>query len=111
MSKTRLRMASSRCKLLIRYSVLDRRNVRVKLSTRRHIRLFLVCFVRVTDISEEEEEEFYTLLLQLLSYRTILAVERQTWCGTAPTYRETMMQLHGAYGDTTYSRDETDTGC
>ena len=33
----------------------------------------------------EEEEEFYRLLLQLLSYRTILAVERQTWCGRAPT--------------------------
>ena len=37
---------------------------------------------------EEEEEGFYTLLLQLLSYRTILAVERQTCCGTAPTCRE-----------------------
>ena len=46
-----------------------------------------------------------------LSYRTILAVERQTWWETAPTYREAMTQLHGAYGDTTYSRDETDTGC
>ena len=61
--------------------------------------------------TKEEEEEFYTLLLQLLAYRTIVAVKRQTWCGTAPTCRETMTQLHGAYGDTTYSRDETDTGC
>ena len=31
---------------------------------------------------------FYTLLLQLLSYGIILAVERQTWCGEAPTYQE-----------------------
>ena len=53
----------------------------------------------------------YKLLLLLLSYGTMLAVERQTWCGTAPTRRETMTHLYGALGDTTYSRDETDTGC
>ncbi len=47
------------------------------------------------------------LLLQLLSCGTILAVERQTWCGTAPTCRESITHLYGALGDTTYSRDET----
>ncbi|KAL3162995.1 hypothetical protein ABBQ32_009427 [Trebouxia sp. C0010 RCD-2024] len=40
----------------------------------------------------EEEEEFYKLLLQLSSYGTILAVERQTRCGTAPTCRESITQ-------------------
>ena len=44
------------------------------------------------------EEEFYTLLLQLLSYGTILAVERQTWCGTARTCPETRTHLYGALG-------------
>ncbi len=58
-----------------------------------------------------EEEGFYTLVLLLLSYGTILAVERQTWCGTAPTCRESITHLYGALGDTRYSRDETDTGC
>ena len=29
--------------------------------------------------------EFYTLLLQVLSNGTLLAVKRQTWCGTALT--------------------------
>ena len=38
---------------------------------------------------------------------TILAVERQTWCGTAPTCRQLITHLYGALGDTTYSRDET----
>ena len=46
-----------------------------------------------------------------LVLRILLAVERQTWCGTAPTCRETITHLCGALGDTTYSRDETDTGC
>ncbi len=56
---------------------------------------------------EKKEEIFYTLLLQLLSYGTELAVERQTWYGTGPTCRESMTHLYGALGDTTYSRDET----
>lgn len=30
--------------------------------------------------AEEEKEEFYKLLLPLLSYGTILAVKWQTWC-------------------------------
>ncbi len=58
-------------------------------------------------IVEEEEAIFYKLLLQLLSYGTMLAVERQTWCGTAPTCREPITHLYGALADTTYSRDET----
>ena len=45
---------------------------------------------------------FYKLLLQLLSYGTILAVKRQTWCGTALTCWD-MKHLCGALGDTTYS--------
>ena len=57
-----------------------------------------------------QEEGFYKLLLLLLSYGTILAVERQTWCGTAPACREPMRHLYGV-GDARYSRDETDTGC
>ena len=48
----------------------------------------------------EEEERFFRLLLQLSSYETILAVERQTWCGTA------VMHLY-ALDDITCSRDET----
>ena len=54
------------------------------------------------------------LLLLLLSYGTILAVERQTWSWTAPTFSicpESTTHLNGALGDTRYSRDETDTGC
>ncbi|DBA81989.1 TPA: hypothetical protein ACH3X1_007692 [Trebouxia sp. C0004] len=47
----------------------------------------------------EEEEVFYRLLLLLLSYGTILAVERQTWCGTAPACRESIKHLYGALGD------------
>ena len=34
---------------------------------------------------EDEEEGFCTLLLQLLSYGIMLAVEQQTCCGIAPT--------------------------
>jgi len=70
------------------------------------------CQSKIFDIKKKKKEEiFYMLLLLLLSYGTILAVERQTWCGTAPICRETMTHLYGALGDTTYSRDETDTGC
>ena len=61
-----------------------------------------------------EEEGFYTLLLLLLSYGIILAVERQTWFWTAPTFsicRESITHLYGALGDTRHSRDEADTGC
>ena len=36
-------------------------------------------------LSMYQKKNFYTLLLQTLSYRTVLAVERQTWCGTAAT--------------------------
>ena len=43
----------------------------------------------------------------MLSYGTTLAVERQIWCGTAPTCRELITHLYGALGDTRYSRDET----
>ena len=52
---------------------------------------------------------FYTLLLQLLTYGTIIAVERQTCCGTAPACqcRESMTPPYGALGNTAYSRDET----
>ena len=57
------------------------------------------------------EMKFYKLLLQLLSYGTILAVQRQTCCEAAPTCQFSIMRLYGALGDTTYSRDETDTGC
>ena len=49
------------------------------------------------------EEEFYRLLLQLLSYGTTLAVERQTWYGTL-TCRESITRLCDALRDTTYSR-------
>ena len=61
-----------------------------------------------------EEEEFYRLLLLLLSYGTILAIERQTWIWTAPTFsicQESITHLYGALGDTRHSCDETDTGC
>ena len=64
-------------------------------------KLWQVCRLR------RGEERFYRLVLQLLSYGTKLAVERQTWYGTAPTCRESMTHLYGALGDTTYSRDET----
>ena len=39
----------------------------------------------------------------------LLAVEPQTWCGTAPACRESITHPYGALGDTRYSRDETDT--
>ena len=55
----------------------------------------------------EQEEGFYRLLLQLLSYKTILAVEWHPWCGTAPTSGTHLY----AFGGITCSRDETATGC
>ena len=56
---------------------------------------------------EEEEEEFYRLLLPLLSYGTILAVERQTCLTCRGSIRH--LYVHMMTQDT--ARDETDTGC
>ncbi len=43
---------------------------------------------------DHPERGFYTLLLQLLSYGTILAVKRQTRCGTASTCRQSVTHLY-----------------
>ena len=64
-----------------------RRTQQDRICTERHVR--------------GEEEEFYKLLLQLLSHGIILAVEQQTCCGIAPTCRESIQHLYGALADTT----------
>ena len=50
---------------------------------------------------EKKKKNFTSFCWKLLlSYGTILAVERQTWCGTASTCQESTTHLCGALNDT-----------
>ena len=54
---------------------------------------------------------FTGFVLQLLSYKTVLAAKRQKWCGTSTNVSRINNASVCALGDTRYSPAETDTGC